>query len=130
MTTDKKIGYGFNFAADLGNGRQVSFMTNFAEGATTEEINKEVDKLRAVVDRQQAKSASVGVAQEIERDEVRLEDAKKDLTRIDELYGAKATGPNTQEKQQRVAAVINIEKMTDGVAYKKSYLAKLLKEAE
>lgn len=121
------IGSAWNLAADLGNGRQLSVMFNMANGASKEEMNSEVDKLLAVLNRQQAKSALIAVEQEIEREELRHSETIKDLADLDVKYTAKT--PNSQEKQQREIAVKTIANMKTNIDYKRGVLQKLKQEA-
>ncbi len=122
------IGYAWNFAADLGNGRQFSISGNFATDTTADDINKEVDKVRGVVDRQQAKSALLSANQEIEQLEFRVASAKKDLSYIDDQQ--KEKGHSNATRQQREAAVKHIEKMEDDIIFRKDFITKLEKEAK
>lgn len=124
----EKIGYAWNFVADLGNSRQFSINGNFEKGSTAEEINAEVDKIAAVVNRQQAKNAILGVQQEIEQAEFRLDSASKDLAALDDKH--KDGRFTVAEKQQREMAVTHLSKMGDDIKYRKGVLAKLQEEAK
>ncbi len=125
----EKIGYAWNVVADLGNSRQFSISGNFSTTATKEDIDKEVDKVISVVNRQQAKAASIGVEQEISQLELRLDSASEDLADLDLKYGAKG-GLSAAERQQREAAVKHLEKMGKDISFKKEYLSKLKEEAK
>lgn len=131
MTEVKKdeIGYAWNLVADLGNGRQLSISGNFAKGATPESINSEFDKMVGAFNRQQAKSAAIGVEQEVDRLVLQRDGAVKDLTMIDDKHDKKG-GPNNAERSQREAAVVHISKMNDDIEYRKKVLAKLQSEAK
>jgi hypothetical protein len=131
MSEDNKpeIGYVFNFAADLGNGRQLSLNGNLNKGATTEEMNAEVDKIRAVFDRQQAKSAARAVEDDIESFKVRLAAAESDFEAI-EKKNAEKLKLNATEVQHREAAIGHIDKMKKDLEYKANVLVRLKKEAE
>ncbi len=125
----EEIGYAWNFAADLGNGRQLSVSGNFAKGITAEGINQEVDKIRSVIDRQQAKSASRAAGEEIETLVLRLDSAKEDLAMLDEKGDAKG-GLSAAERQQREAAAKHLDKMQKDIEFKKGVLEKLKTEAK
>lgn len=129
-TTEKEtIGYAWNFAADLGNGCQFSLSGNFPKGLSGADMSKEVDKVRRVFDRQQAKSASLGVEQEIDQLILRRDSAAEDLAMIDTKSEAKG-GLSSAERQQREAAVVHLAKMDKDIAFKKEVLAKLKDEAK
>lgn len=123
------IGYAWNFVADLGNARQLSVSGNFPKGVTAEGINSEIDKIRSVIDRQQAKSAARAVGEEIEQLVLRKDSAVEDLDMIDTKSEAKG-GLSSAERQQREAAVVHIAKMGKDIEFKKSVHEKLQKEAE
>lgn len=123
------IGYAFTISADLGNGRVLAFQGNMKEGVAKEDMDKEVDKLRSVLDRQQAKSALVGVQQELDVKVMRAKQAREDLERLDAKTEEKG-GPTSQERQQREAATIHIKQMDDDVEYKKKFIEQLKEEAK
>lgn len=129
QTKKDEIGSIWNLVADLGNGRQLSVSWNLPKGVTPESINTEVDKLRAVIDRQQAKSASRGAAEEIAQLELRLESATEDMDMINAKMDAK-NGMTSAERQQREAAVVHLSKMKKDINFKKGVLDKILKEAK
>ena len=55
MTTpEKTVGYVFSFAANLANGMALTINGNFSVGASHADMNAEVDKVKAVFDRQRA----------------------------------------------------------------------------
>lgn len=122
------IGTAWNLVADLGNGRQLSVMFNMATGVTKDEMNAEVDKLRSVLDRQQAKSAILGATMDVENQELRYKDAAQDLADIDAKHTAKGS-LSAQERSQREVAVKTIETMKKNIDYKKGVLEKLKQEA-
>lgn len=118
----------WNFIIDVGNGRQISTTWNMPKGATKEDINGELDKIRSVMDRQQAKSAALAAGQEIDQLELRLSLATGDLDRIDKSRVGKSLAAS--ERQQREAAVIHLEKSKKDIDFKKGVLSKLLDEAK
>ena len=125
----ENIGYAWNLVADLGNGKQFSISGNFHTDATAEHMGAEVDKVNAVVNRQQAKAAMIAVAQEVDQRIAQRDAAKGDLSDIDAKHEAKG-GLSAAERQQREAAAKHIEKLNADIEYKKGVLAKLQDEAK
>lgn len=130
MTTEpEKIGYAWSFIGDLGNGKQISMSGNFLKGTSLAEMNAEVDKINSVIDRQQAKAASVGVKQEIGQTQLRLKSAIADFTAIE----AKSTEKghlSVAERQQREIAANHITKMEEDLAYRLDFLKELEEKAK
>lgn len=127
MSDAKSIGYAWDFNADLGSGRIVSVKGNFPVGATLEEMNAEMDKIRTVVDRQQAKSAIPAVETEIVQLERTVAGASRDLVSLDETNEGKKL--NYSEKQGRAGILANLQRHKDNLEAKKKYLEQLRQEA-
>lgn len=125
----EEIGYAFNIVADVGNGKQFSLSTNFPKNMNAIDMNAEVDKLRSVFDRQQAKSASLGAEQELSQLKLRKESAVEDLGMIDAKHDLKG-GLSAAERAQREAAVVHLSRMDKDIAFKEEFLAKLKEEAK
>lgn len=125
----EEVGYVVNFVTDLGNGRQISITGNLPKGATKEDINVEFDKLRAPMDRQQAKSASRGAGEEIDQLILRRNSAVDDLVRIDNKSEEKG-GLSSAERSQREAAVLHIDKLDKDIKFKQTILDKLNEESK
>ena len=125
---NKDIGYVLGFVADIGNGARMSINGNMREDDTVDAMNIKVDKIRKVIDRQQAKSAARGAEEEIEVLILRKKSATDDLASVDAKGGA--VGMSSAEKQQRGAAISHIEKMGEDIDYKQKVLARLKDEAE
>lgn len=123
------IGYAWNFVADLGNGKQFSINGNFANTASIDEMNGEVDKVNAIVNRQQAKAASVSVEQELDQFKQRLAFAKEDFVALDEKNKDKPR-ISGQEQQQREAAKVHISKLETDIENREKFLSKLKQEAK
>ncbi len=128
-TKDELLGSAWNYVADLGGGQQVSVAFGIAKDATKESVDAHVDKIRAVMDRQRAKSAVLSVEHELEQLEMRHKSAVDDLARIDGKHEAKG-GATTLERTQRENATVTISSMAKDLEYKKSVLAKLKDEAK
>jgi len=125
----EEIGYAWNFVADLGNGRQFALSGNFPKGMDASKMNEEVDKVRSVFDRQQAKSALRGAEEEIEVCAMRLANAIEDLDRIDNKHEQKG-GLSAAERQAREQAVAHVDKLQKDLEYKQSILKKLKEESK
>ena len=131
MNIDKKeeIAYAWNFAADVGNGCQFQLSGNFPKGIDAVTMNAEVDKVRAVFNRQQAKAASMGASDEISQLELRLANAKEDLAKLEDKFAEKGGG-SAQERQQRDIALSTLDRMAKDLSYKKAVLDRLKEEAK
>lgn len=123
------IGYQYNFVCDIGNNRQVSMTGTFPKGADLVTMNSEIDKIRAVFDRQQAKSAVMAVEHELSQLTLRYNNAIEDLQRIDDKHKTKG-GPSTQESNQREQAIMTVSSMKKDIDYKEGVLEKLKDEAK
>ncbi len=121
--------YAWNFLADLGCSKQFSLTGSFPKGMTADNMNEEIDKIRSVFDRQQAKSAKLVAEQEIEQCNTRINAATEDLKRIDAKYEAKG-GPTSAERTQRDSALICLANLAKDLEYKTSVLEKLKNEAK
>lgn len=124
----EEVGYVVNFVTDLGNGRQISLTGNLAKGATKEDMNKEFDKVRGAMDRQQAQSASRGVSDEIDQVTLRYKNAVDDLANLDEKNKNRTLSVN--ERSQREAAVAHVDKMKKDLEFKRGILNRLLEESK
>jgi hypothetical protein len=56
MSEKSSVGYVYQFAATVADGMSVTFNGNFPIGVSTEAINAELDRFRAVTERQRAKN--------------------------------------------------------------------------
>jgi len=56
MSEKSAVGYVYQFAATVADGMSVTFNGNFPIGVTVEAINAEIDRFRAVAERQRAKN--------------------------------------------------------------------------
>lgn len=125
----KENGSIWNLTAEIGNAKQLSATFNMALGMTAADMNAEIDKVRSVFDRQQAKAASYGVEQEIEQRTMQRDYAKADLDRLD-AENAQKGSMSAQLREQRKHAVEHVEKLTKDIEYKTEMLAKLKAEAK
>jgi hypothetical protein len=79
MSEEKKIGYVFQFAANVADGMSLTISGNFAVGDSTETMNAEVDRLRSVMDRQRAKNEVPLLEAQVEEVRRRREASRFDL---------------------------------------------------
>lgn len=132
MTAEVKkeeIGYACNIITDLGNGRQLSMTFNLLKGVSVQEMNSDIDKMVAVGNRQQAKSALIAATQEVEKCQMRLETAVEDFKRIEEKETAK-NGLSANERQAKEQAVASIDKLRKDLEYKLTVIEQLKEEAK
>lgn len=124
----EEVGYVVNFVTDLGNGRQISLTGNLAKHASKEDMDKEFDKVRSAMDRQQAKSASRGVSDEIAQLSLRYKNAVDDLVNLDEKNKNRTLSAN--ERSQREAAIAHVDKMKKDLDFKRGILNQLVDESK
>lgn len=131
MTQEAKkdeVGYVVQGSTDLGSGNSLSITGNLPKGATLAMMNEEFDKLRAAFNRQQAKSAVIGLEQEIDRLAAQKKQVIDTITRVDSK--AEAKGGNTSaERSQRDAALQNLDSLSTNIDSKQKLLQKLKDEA-
>lgn len=127
--TKPEIGYAWGLGAEIGNGCQLSVSFNMEKGVDAVNMNAQVDALVAVFNRQQAKAASIAVAQQIGEYEQKVEFAAGDLVRLNEKESAKGS-LSAQERQQKEAAEAHLEKMQKDLERKKGVLEQLKDEAK
>lgn len=124
-----KIGYAVGAVADVGNGRQLNINFNMDEDADAATMNAKVDLVMSILNRQQAKAASMGATDEIGQLELRITCAKEDLARLDE-QGKDKGGLSAQQRQNRESAVAHIDKMEKDLEFKQGILKRLKEEAK
>lgn len=129
MDEKEAVGYAYNFQVDLGNGTAFSITGNFAKGAEAKDMNGELDKLRSVTNRQQAKSAVIAIEQEIMKMNARLESSMKDLEAVDKRQADKKH-VSEQDRNARTQHAANIEHQREAIAQTMDLLTKTKKEAE
>lgn len=125
----EEVGYVVQGTTDLGSGNGLSVTGNLPKGATLEMMNSEFDKLRAAFNRQQAKSAVVGLGQEIDRLAAQKKQVIDTLARIDNKAENKG-GASAAERSQRDAALQNLESLSTNLDSKQQLLKKLELEAK
>lgn len=110
MTEPRAPGYLFQFSANMGNGMQLNVSGNFAVGATTADMNEEIDKVQAVFERKRAQHEVEMVAANIEEMQRQLVSQEFDLAQTNERHGeGKRLTPqdnmNLQRMKQQITSV-------------------------
>lgn len=125
--TDEKPGYMYRFTTDLGSGRMLEITGNFPLGASVESMNTELDKLRTVTDRQQAKSAIEGVKAKIKGLETQVNAQETDLAELQ-------VGENGRMTTQQKTTAENLRKSIPYgkklIEDERAYLAQLEEQAK
>lgn len=118
--SEKSIGYAVVIADQLDKSRSLSFQLNFEQGADAEQMNKELDKLVSVFDRQRARAAIYEAEQFLKAQhnilggiETDMEAGKKrlvllaepDPTRRNPPNLAKQLKDNLEQQEQMIANV-------------------------
>ncbi len=129
MTKETEVGYVVNWQSPVGNGNSLSITGNLPKGATLEVFNKELDLLGAACNRQQAKSASINLEQEIDRLAGQKKQVIDTINRLDDKSEAKG-GHSSAERSQRDAALQNLDSLSTNIESKQQLLQKLVAEAK
>lgn len=98
--TEKTIGYVFSFAANLANGMALTVNGNFGVDATPAEMGLEVDKIKAVFDRQRAKEEVPMLEAQLETVSRQVEQIEYDLETYLKGHGEKARDKQHVERVQ------------------------------
>lgn len=124
----KKVENLYNFTADLGSGRVLQISGNLFAGDDVEVVNAAIDKVRFILDRQQAISAIPGAEEKVRQGKALLEALKKDKASADERFdGRKLSNKESAEKHN---LEVSLRRLTEEVASHEEHLEKLRKEAE
>lgn len=126
-TEKRTIGYAWNWSVDLGSGRMVGITGNFPIDYSADQMNAEMDKIRTVLERQQAKTAIPAVEAEIEQMLRTVEGATSDLQQLDGTSQGKTL--STAERQSREALISNVRRHQSNLTSKQKFLEQLRKEA-
>ena len=125
----EEVGYVVSASTDLGSGNSLAVTGNLPKGCSLEQMNAEFDKLRSAFNRQQAKSAVIGLGQDIERLAGQKKQVIDTITRLDSKSDAKG-GASAAERSQRDAALQNLESLSTNIESKQELLQKLVAEAK
>lgn len=117
----EKVGYNFAFSYDLGSGRQIQVTGVLPAGADNATINKEFDKLRDSLDRQQAKTAIYGIEGELEKINQTLQSLTESLADADARFEGKKIPTNEEAAHNNIKVSIrdlrakrdNVQKLLD-----------------
>lgn len=124
---NSNIGYVFDFAAQLGNEMTFTIRGNFDKNASAEEISKEVDKLRTVVNRQQSISSISAWEDKLNKQKRLIANMKADILAADKRNEGKRLAMNEQAARANLETTLRAYK--DQLEDIESTLATLRKEA-
>ncbi len=125
------LGYAVVLAAELGDKTSLSMQFNFELGASAETMNKELDKLTAVFERQKARAEVPRLEQYLKAQKLILTNIEDDLRRGQEKQaGLEQRGPQYKQlgdalNQQK----IQLEDVRKKIAAGDEELAELRKKA-
>lgn len=125
------LGYAVVLAAELGDKTSLSMQFNFELGASAETMNKELDKLTAVFERQKARAEVPRLEQYLKAQKLILTNIEDDLRRgQDKQAGLEPRGPQYKQlgdalNQQK----IQLEDVRKKIAAGDEELAELRKKA-
>jgi len=107
----EEIGYAVVLAANLGDRRTLTFQFNFAQNLSAADMNTELDKLAAVLDRQVARAELPSKREELKAQKLMAEVIADDIQRMqDQVAKAADVDParrnkvNTQQLEQNITA--------------------------
>lgn len=124
-----KPGYIFELTADLGCGRNYSIRGNFGVGETLESMNKEMDKLVRVCDRQLSKAIIPNIEEKLRKEEHALQTFENNLKTLKkQAEGHKSIPAVAQGNIDN--AQTNVSNQTQIVAEQKKLLERVKKDAE
>lgn len=129
MTTEKKPGYVFNASVQIGQATALTITGNIPEGATTEQIVEETEKVLKALDKHNARRMKLPAVKGALKDQkVALERAKDQFEKLKakEQSGEKL---NSGEKAQFQTCQQQIEKIAEQVEDGEAILAEVEKEA-
>jgi hypothetical protein len=93
-TAEKSVGYVFSFAANLANGMALTINGNFPIGASHSEMNVEVDKIKAVFDRQRAIEEVPMLEAQLDQVERQIEGIQLDMAGYAKTHTGKSVDQN------------------------------------
>ena len=92
-------------------------------------MNAEIDKVRGVLERQQAKSAARSLEESVDDLVAKEKTVIDTIGKVDQKAEAKG-GSSAAERQQREAALNNLEHLRSNINSKQKILQKLANEAK
>jgi uncharacterized coiled-coil DUF342 family protein len=128
---EKKIGeagYVFTINYNLGDGKQLQVVGNFSKGATKQEMNAELDKIRQVFRRQRLVELEIpAVSNGLQEQGEKLDNVIKQLDTLRDQYRETAKIP-VQVRQQFHTLEETIRKMEEAIPAGKMYLAQMMEQ--
>lgn len=115
MHEPKTPGYLFQFTANMGNGMQLNVNGNFAVGASTADMNTEVDKVKGVFDRLRAQH-EVGII------EANLEEMRRQL--VSQEFDLQQTDARNGDRKLSGQDSINLQRMRQQITATKIEITK------
>lgn len=105
------VGYLFQFTCDIGNGKNLHVSGNFDKGASTAEMNAEVDKIDAAFDRKRAQHEAPLIEERLEGMRMQLESREADLALFLEQHpNLKGMHEANVNKMRQEIVLLNIQK--------------------
>lgn len=123
MSEDRKVGYAYQLSAQFGSETMFQINGNFPIGASAEEMSAEMDKLGAVISRQQAKAKVPQVKIQIGETKYKRDAVVADLEEAEKRFEGKTL--STAEAQSRHNLSVTIRSYNDKLALLSSELADL-----
>lgn len=125
---EKLIGYVYKLSTIIRDGQQLEISGNLALDADIADMNKQFDKLLAVMDRLSAKDRITKKKADIAEGEARINAQQYDLKALEERFSGKQLP--TQEKQNKASVERTLYHLKETVERYKFELAALEEEAK
>ena len=123
--SDEKPGYVVVLATQLREGNSVTIQFNMPVGAEPARWNGELDKLMAVLDRQEARSALPALRNQLKHHELTAEVIEQDIAK---MLGTIAKAKESNDTQRRNQ--VNTQSLEQNVEAQKGALEKAKKSAD
>lgn len=125
----ENIGSVWSMVSDLGSGVQISVSWDMATGASVQDLNIQADIFRTVQSRQQAKSASRTLEEQVEEHIIKKKQIIDTLHKLDNKGDAKG-GLSVAERTQRDTVLTHLANLSTDIEEKQKLLQKLKDEAK
>lgn len=103
-------GYLFQFTCDIGNGKSINVSGNFDKGASTADMNAEVDKIDAAFDRKRAQHEAPLLEERTEGIRMQIESREADLELFEQQHpGAKGQFASNVNKMKQEIVMLQIQ---------------------
>jgi len=121
MSEERKVGYAYQLSAQFGSETMFQINGNFPLGASAEDMSVEMDKLAAVIARQQAKAKIPQIKAQIAETGFKRDAVVDDLAEAEKRFAGKTL--STAEAQSRHNLSVTIRSYDDRMALLASELA-------